>query len=148
MQSCAATNNHRIIRRAIASPAILTSSRKGEYVQTVLIVDDDPSHLKIYSWMIERGGFRSVPALVQRNAVDLPEAEKVDLAVLDYRLGAGVSAVDIAKRLRSTYPNTPILLLSDLYGMPEDIAQYVSGFVRKGEPQQLLDTIASTLRAA
>jgi len=117
-------------------------------VQTVLIVDDDPSHLKIYSWMIERGGFRTVPALVQRNAVDLPEAEKVDLAVLDYRLGAGVSAVDIAKRLRSTYPNTPILLLSDLYGMPEDIAQYVSGFVRKGEPQQLLDTIASTLRAA
>jgi hypothetical protein len=32
--------------------------------------------------------------------------------------------------------------------MPEDIAQYVSGFVRKGEPQQLLDTIVSTLKAA
>ncbi len=117
-------------------------------MQSVLIVDDDPSHLKIYSWVVERGGFRSVPALVQREAVDLPEAESIDLAVLDYRLGAGLSAVDVAKRLRSTYPNTPILVLSDLYGMPEDIAPYVSGFVRKGEPQQLLDTIVSTLKAA
>ena len=117
-------------------------------MQSVLIVDDDPSHLKIYSWVIERGGFRSVPALVQRDAVDLPEAEKVDLAVLDYRLGTGISAVDVAKRLRSIYPNTPILVLSDLYGMPDDIAPYVSGFVRKGEPQQLLDTIVSTLKVA
>ena len=117
-------------------------------MQTVLIVDDDPSHLKIYAWVIERGGFRSLPALVQRDAVDLPEAESIDLAVLDYRLGPGLSAVDVARRLRTLYPSTPILVLSDLFGMPEDIAPYVSAFVRKGEPQQLLDTIINTLKAA
>jgi DNA-binding response OmpR family regulator len=117
-------------------------------VQTILIVDDDPSHLKIYSWVVERGDFRSVPALVQKDEVDLPKAEKVDLAILDYRLGTGLSAVDVAKRLRASYPNMPILLLSDLYGMPEDIAPYVSGFVGKGEPQQLLDTIVLTLKPA
>lgn len=117
-------------------------------MQTVLIVDDDPSHLKIYSWVVERGGFRSVTALVQRDNVKLPEAEEIDLAVLDYRLGVGLSAVDVAKRLQIIYPDTPILVLSDLYGMPEDIAPYVSGFVRKGEPQQLLDTIVSTLKVA
>jgi DNA-binding response OmpR family regulator len=117
-------------------------------VQTVLIVDDDPSHLKIYSWVVERGGFRSLPALVRKDAVELPEAEEIDIAVLDYRLGFGLSAVDVARLLRELYPSTPILILSDLYGMPEDIAPYASGFVRKGEPQQLLDTIFSTLKAA
>lgn len=115
---------------------------------TILIVDDDPSHLKIYSWVIERGGFRSLPALVQQDELNLPEAEQIDLAVLDYRLGVGLSAVEVAKRLREIYPSTPILILSDLYGMPEDIAPYASGFVRKGEPQQLLDTIVSTLKVA
>ena len=116
-------------------------------MQTILIVDDDPSHLKIYSWVVERGGFRALPALVRRDAVDLPAAEKIDLAVLDDRLGAGLSAVEVAKRLRNTYPHMPILVLSDLFGMPDDIAPYVSGFVRKGEPQQLLDTIVSNLKA-
>jgi DNA-binding response OmpR family regulator len=117
-------------------------------LRTVLIVDDDASHLKIYTWIIERGGFRSLPALVQRDVVNLPEAEEIDVAVLDYRLGVGLSAVDVAKRLRGLYPKTPILILSDLYGMPEDIAPYASGFVRKGEPQQLLDIIFETIKAA
>jgi hypothetical protein len=39
-------------------------------------------------------------------------------------------------------------VLSDLFGMPDDIAPYASGFVRKGEPQQLLDTIFETIKAA
>ena len=116
-------------------------------LRTVLIVDDDPSHLKIYCWVVERGGFRSLPALVDGGGVHLPEAERVDLALLDYRLGSGVSAVEVAKRLRALYPSIPILVLSDLFGMPEDIAPYASGFVRKGEPQQLLDTIVSTIAA-
>jgi CheY-like chemotaxis protein len=115
---------------------------------TVLIVDDDPSHLKIYSWVIERGGFQSLSALVQSDDVNFPEAEAVDLVVLDYRLGGNLTAVDVAKRLRAIYPSVPIVILSDLYGMPDDIAPYASAFVRKGEPQQLLDTIGSTMRAA
>lgn len=115
---------------------------------TILIVDDDPSHLKIYSWVVERGGFRSLPALVRQDELELPEAAEIDLAILDYRLGIGLSAVDVAKRLREIYPTTPILILSDLYGMPGDIAPYASGFVRKGEPQQLLDTIVSMLKVA
>jgi DNA-binding response OmpR family regulator len=116
-------------------------------LRTVLIVDDDASHLKIYTWIVERGGFRSLPALVQRDVLNLPEREEVDVAVLDYRLGVGLSAVDVAKRVRALYPKTPILILSDLYGMPDDIAPYASGFVRKGEPQQLLDTIFETIKA-
>jgi DNA-binding NtrC family response regulator len=27
---------------------------------TVLLVDDDPSHLKLYSWIVARGGYRAI----------------------------------------------------------------------------------------
>ena len=117
-------------------------------MRTVLIVDDDPSHLKLYSWVIERGGFRPLTALVQRETVQLPDAEPIHVAVLDYRLGNEISAVDVAKRLRDSYPDIPIVVLSDMLWMPDDIAPYASGFVRKGEPEQLLETLASTVKTA
>lgn len=116
-------------------------------MSTVLIVDDDPSHLKLYSWVLQRGGFRPLAALVQRETVQLPETEPIDLAVLDYQVGQ-VSAVEIAKRLRSSYPNAPIVVLSDMLWMPDDIAPYAVGFVRKGEPEQLLQAISSALNHA
>ena len=115
---------------------------------TVLIVDDDPSHLKLYSWVVERGGFRSLTALVQSNIVELPDTEPIDVAVLDYRLGNNLTAVDVAKRLKRLYPAVPILILSDMLWMPEDVAAYASGFIRKGEPQQLIDMISAAMNEA
>lgn len=116
-------------------------------MSTVLIVDDEPSHLKLYSWVVERGGFHPVTALVKNETVQLPETKQIDLAVLDYRLGSHLTAVDVAKLLRSSYPEMPIVILSDMLWMPDDIAPYASGFVRKGEPEQLLETINSALKA-
>ncbi|HUI84261.1 MAG TPA: response regulator [Candidatus Binatia bacterium] len=110
---------------------------------TILVVDDDPSHLKLYCWVIERGGFRPLGALVRGDVIELPQAERIDAAVLDYRLGDKISAVDVASRLRNLYPSIPILVLSDLHFMPEDIAPFASGFIRKGEPERLLQMISS-----
>lgn len=113
--------------------------------RTVLIVDDDPSHLKLYSWVLERGGFQSVTALVRGEEVELPEPLRIDVAVLDYRLGPVLTATDVARRLRTSAPSMPIVVLSDLPWMPEDMAPYASGFVRKGEPQQLIEMISSVV---
>ena len=111
--------------------------------RTVLIVDDDPSHLKLYSWVLERGGFQPVTALVDGDAFSIPDGQPIDAAVLDYRLGPRLTAVDVAKRLRDGSPAMPILVLSDLPWMPDDVAPYASGFVRKGEPQQLIEMIGA-----
>lgn len=112
---------------------------------TVLIVDDDPAHLKLYSWVLQRGGFRTLTALVDGAALIIPEDERIDAAVLDYRLSPNLTALEVAKRLRSGLPSLPILVLSDLPWMPDDVAPYASGFVRKGEPQQLIDTTSAIL---
>jgi DNA-binding NtrC family response regulator len=113
---------------------------------SVLIVDDDPSHLKIYSWIVERGGYRAVPLLAWAQPLTMPETESIDLALLDYRLGESISAPDLAEQIRSTFPAAPILVLSDLMSMPEDMEKHATAFVRKGNPEQLLQTLDSFLK--
>ena len=71
----------------------------------------------------------------------IPEDEQIDVAILDYRMGSLITAPEVAQRLKQTFPGKPIVILSDMPWMPDDVAPYATTFVRKGEPQQLVDTI-------
>lgn len=106
--------------------------------RAALIIDDDPLHLQIYSWILKTAGFDSIPALVHGKEIEMPRDRLFDLVVLDYRLRADVTAVDAAKLVNETCPGAPIILLSDMFSLPDDIAPYVKTFVRKGEPEQLI----------
>ncbi len=108
---------------------------------TVLLIDDNPSHLKLYAWILERGGFRPVTLLVDGKVLNFPRSEPVELVVMDYRIGSGMKSAEVAKMAQQAFPAKPVLVLSDMQWMPEDIAPYAVGFVRKGEPEQLLAKI-------
>jgi CheY-like chemotaxis protein len=110
----------------------------------VLIIDDDPSHLRIYGWIIQSAGFESLSALVSFDSLDLPESQ-VDLVLLDYHLNGGATATEIAQLLRTKYERAPIFVLSDAIMMPDDIAPFVDGFIRKGDPARLVQTISEGL---
>jgi len=107
----------------------------------ILIVDDDPSHLEIYGMIVDRAGYFPVPLLVRFAGPEpLPE-ELVDAILLDYTLYSVKTSPEIAQHLNEKYPLAPILVLSDLWNMPEDIQPYASDFVRKGEPEKLLNAL-------
>jgi DNA-binding NtrC family response regulator len=108
----------------------------------VLIIDDDPTHLRIYGWIVTQAGFEALPALVTANRIDFPE-RPADLVLLDYRLTRQMTALEAVGQARSRYPGIPIIVLSDIYDLPADIAPHVQAFVRKGEPAQLVHTVAS-----
>jgi DNA-binding response OmpR family regulator len=110
----------------------------------VLIIDDDPSHLRIYGWIVQSAGFDPVSALVTYDALDLPDVD-VNLVLLDYHLHGRLTATDIAKLLRDRYKDAPILVLSDALMMPDDVAPFVDGFIRKGDPARLVQTISERL---
>jgi CheY-like chemotaxis protein len=112
---------------------------------SVLIVDDDPVHLKIYGWIVEAAGYRALPAQVRFAGVDLPQAP-ADLVLLDYRLGKHTTAAEIAKLIRARLPDAPVIVLSESLLLPDDIAPLVQGFVRKGDPAKLVDTLHKLLR--
>jgi DNA-binding NtrC family response regulator len=115
-----------------------------EFVESpasVLIIDDDPMHLRIYAWIIDAAGYRSLPALVTGKSIDFPR-DPADLVVMDYRLTGQLTAVEAAEQVRARFPGVPIIVLSDMLDLPSDIAPYVRAFVRKGEPGRLVETLA------
>ena len=112
---------------------------------SILVVDDDPVHLRIYGWIMNAAGFRAVTAQVLSNEVCLPDEDRFDVVVLDYRLTGTLTAVEAARQIERRYPNVPIVILSDMFDMPDDIAPYARKFVRKGEPGTLIATISSLL---
>jgi DNA-binding NtrC family response regulator len=114
---------------------------------SVLIIDDDPTHLRIYGWIVAQAGYVAWPALVTANRIDFPEGN-VDLVLMDYRLTGQISAVEAAEATKARYPDVPIIVLSDMYDLPSDIAPYAQGFVRKGEPAKLVATLAKFSKRA
>ncbi|MHB1938286.1 MAG: response regulator [Acidobacteriaceae bacterium] len=56
-----------------------------------------------------------------------------------------LTAVEAARQIGEKYPNVPIVILSDVFDMPHDIAPYAKKFVRKGEPEKLIATISGLL---
>ncbi|HEY4009984.1 MAG TPA: response regulator [Acidobacteriaceae bacterium] len=111
---------------------------------TVLIIDDDPSHLRIYGWIMQSAGFEPLSGPVTLDGVELPQA-KVDLVLLDYHLKGKMDAAEIAVSLRTRYPGAPILILSDALMMPPDVAPLADGFVRKGDPARLVQIVSERL---
>jgi DNA-binding NtrC family response regulator len=113
----------------------------------VLIIDDDPTHLRIYGWIIGAAGYEAMPALVAGDHIDFPGG-LADIVVMDYRLTGKMTAVQAAEEAQRRYPRAPIIVLSDMYDLPADIAPYAQAFVRKGEPAKLVETLAALAEAA
>jgi DNA-binding response OmpR family regulator len=111
----------------------------------VLIIDDDPSHLDIYGMFVERAGFDPIPLLVRFAGADPVPDSRVDLVLLDYRLNSVTTAPEIAQEIRSRFPEVPIILLSDLWSPPADVAPFINQFVRKGEPAKLMEVLCAHL---
>lgn len=111
----------------------------------VLIIDDDPAHLRIYGWILSAAGYEPLPALVTAAHIDFPETA-VDLALMDYRLTGQMTAREAAMQTRQRYPEAPIIVLSDMYDLPPDVAPFVQAFARKGEPAKLVEMLAEFAR--
>ncbi len=107
----------------------------------VLIIDDDPSHLDLYRFIVSGAGYESVPLQVHFSGLEeVPEGE-ASAILLDYRLNSVKTAPEIAQELKRRFPATPIIVLSDLWSMPSDMMPHASDFVRKGDPRHLIATL-------
>src|SRR3954467_12967735 len=76
----------------------------------VLLLDDREENLLLRSTIIRQHGYDAV------TATSIEEAESkladIDIAVLDYHLGAGKFGTDVADSLRQKRPQVPIIILS------------------------------------
>jgi CheY-like chemotaxis protein len=76
----------------------------------LLLLDDEPSNLFLRTIILRQHGYECIPAGSVEEAMQFfPD---IDIAVLDYHLGAGQFGTDVASSLRRERPEVPIIILS------------------------------------
>ncbi len=76
----------------------------------VLLLDDHPENLLLRSTILRKYGYLTETATTIEEAERL--LDEIDIAVLDYHLGAGQFGTDVAAKLRQRRPEVPIIILS------------------------------------
>jgi CheY-like chemotaxis protein len=76
----------------------------------VLLLDDEPTNLILRSIILRQHGYDCITAATVEEAI--AAFENIDIAVLDYHLGAGQFGTDVAVTLRKMQPEVPIIILS------------------------------------
>jgi CheY-like chemotaxis protein len=76
----------------------------------VLLLDDHEENLVLRSAILRQKGYQ----VVTSSSIEEAEAKlhNIDIAVLDYHLGAGKFGTDVANTLRRKRPQVPIIILS------------------------------------
>lgn len=76
----------------------------------ILVVEDDPLQRKLFRSNLEAGGFRVIEAASAKEARDAVLRQPVDVAVVDYKLGAE-TGIEVIKDILSENPLvTPIMV--------------------------------------
>jgi len=76
----------------------------------VLLLDDREENLILRSAILRQNGYEvHASSSIEEAQKELPQ---IDIAVLDYHLGAGKFGTDVAEQLRRMRPQVPIIILS------------------------------------
>jgi len=76
----------------------------------VLLLDDHPENLLLRATILRKHGYLAETAETIEEAEQL--LDEIDIAVLDYHLGAGKFGTEVAADLRRRRPQVPIIILS------------------------------------
>lgn len=94
--------------------------------------------------VLARRGYTVLPAVSAAQALDLLQSHHVDLVLTDQMM-PGLMGTDLARQLRATHPLLPIIIVSGVNEIPEDIV-FADRFVSKVDgPEALFRSIAEVL---
>lgn len=82
---------------------------------TVLVVDDDPHMRAVLRDFLEREGHRVIEEASGEQAIDVVEAEPLDVVILDKEM-PGMNGLDLVSFLRHRVPSVPIIFITAFGG--------------------------------
>ncbi len=94
----------------VEPPELNESLNAGGSDIRVLLLDDEPANLHLRTAILRQHGYQCIPASTIEEATEL--FSNIDIAVLDYHLGAGQFGTEVANSLRRQHPHVPIIILS------------------------------------
>ncbi len=121
--------------------------------KTILIVDDEPTQVRIIETAVTRHGYQTLNADGGDAAIAIllgNAGKSVDLVLLDMAM-PGVSGIDVLERLRPVRPDLPVIVLtahSSVNNVVEAMRAGASDFISKPASAERLKTaIESALNA-
>jgi CheY-like chemotaxis protein len=110
----------------------------------ILCVDDEEIPRTLRQMILVKQGYTVLAAVSAAEALDLLDRHHVDLVLTDQMM-PGIVGTELAKKLRSSRPSLPIILVSGVNEIPEDAA-FADRFVSKVEgPEALFRSIIEVL---
>jgi len=111
----------------------------------ILCVDDENVPLILRRLVLEKSGFQVIPAASGAEALDILNAQPVDLVLTDL-LMPGLNGLELARKIKERTPALPIILLSGVNEVPED-ADCADLFLSKVEgPVAMCEKISEVLK--
>ncbi len=80
--------------------------------KTILIVDDDVDYLFQMREGIKDMGFEVITAGTQKEAEDIIERTRPDLAILDLMMENQDTGFILGHKIKNTYPDVPVIIVS------------------------------------
>ena len=78
--------------------------------KTILVVDDDDDYLYQLCFYLQKSGYRIISAGSEKEALQILDMEKPDLAILDLMMENDDSGFKLSYRLKRKYPAVPIII--------------------------------------
>ncbi|MBW2467920.1 MAG: response regulator, partial [Deltaproteobacteria bacterium] len=80
-------------------------------MEKILVVDDDPSILKVIRMRLEAEGYRVTTAIEAKKAIALAAEKPFDAALLDLKL-KGENGIRLMQDLHQIHPEMPVIILT------------------------------------
>src|SRR3954447_13065271 len=123
-------------------------SQRGTSTMKILMVDDDPSLVKIISFLLKDEGYDVVTASTGTDALQILHQQWVDMVILDVMLPR-VDGFEICRRVRETN-RVPIIMLSARGSTEDRVRGLLDGaddyLPKPCEPAELLARVKALFR--
>ncbi|MGL5838283.1 MAG: ATP-binding protein [Sphingorhabdus sp.] len=122
-----------------------TSPRPDSRGLEILVVDDDPLVAMGTIAMLEDIGHHGIKASSGKEAWNMLQNDNAfDIVITDFAM-PGMSGAELAQRIKTRYPNLPVILASGYAELPEGIETPVGRLAKPFGPGELMDVIASVM---
>ncbi|HKD82635.1 MAG TPA: response regulator [Candidatus Angelobacter sp.] len=87
----------------------------------ILCVDDEPNSLLLRQLVLQKAGYEVVTASCATEALNILDCRSVDLVLSD-QLMPGQTGTELAQKIKTNWPNLPVILLSGVNEIPPEAA--------------------------
>ena len=131
------------------TPEKMITQRSPQPKESILIVDDDPSLLRLLGIRLSAAGYNVLPAKNAKEALGLLKSSQPQLVISDLKM-EGMDGMALFEKIRQQQPNLPVIIMTAHGTIPDAInatKQGVFSFLTKPfESQELLDTVEQAIR--